>query len=113
MHILLDRLKLYIWKSILNYYPRRIYQMDLIKSGRQTIKLAMVLMLLLFYSVYSYAQPVYPCTDPLSCPGGCHEDGVTCWDIDDPVPLDSGLLFLVGTAVTFGLYKLNLRRQQA
>ena len=87
--------------------------MDLIKSGRQTIKLAMVLMLLLLCSFYSYAQPVYPCDDPLSCPGGCHEDRVTCWDIDDPVPLDSGLLFLVGAAITFGLYKLNLRRQQA
>ena len=56
------------------------------------------------------AQP-YDCINDDVCQGLCNEDGLTCWNIDDPVPLDNGLLILCGLALTFGLYKLNRRRQ--
>jgi len=86
--------------------------MKLIKHDCRKMKLVLVVMLLMFSSLRTYSQP-YTCFDPPSCPGGCRQDGITCWDIDDPVPLDNGLLFLIGGAVAFGLYRLNMRRQQA
>ena len=55
------------------------------------------------------AQP-YACKPLIFCPGGCQENGIDCWDIDDPVPLDNGLIVLVGAGIIFGLYKLNSRR---
>ena len=62
---------------------------------------------------FSQTGPPYPCDDALRCSNKCQADGFTCWDIDDGVPLDNGLLFLVGGAVAFGLYRLNMRREQA
>ena len=68
--------------------------------------------LLFIDSLSSNAQPApIPCKPFIFCPGGCLADGETCWDIDDPVPLDNGLLILVAGAMAFGLYKLNSRRQ--
>jgi hypothetical protein len=87
--------------------------MKLIKREYRQMRAAIVFIVLLLSSIPSSAQPVYMCDDPASCAGGCKEDRVTCWDVDDPVPLDNGLLILVGAAVTYGLYKLNIRRQQA
>lgn len=74
--------------------------------------LVMLLIFILVDSSYLNAQPPppFPCKPGIVCAGGCQENGVDCWDIDDPVPLDSGLIILAAAGILFGLYKLNSRR---
>jgi hypothetical protein len=66
--------------------------------------------LVLLDSIDSIAQPPYPCQPFIFCPGGCQLDGTTCWDIDDPVPLDNGLIVLVAAGMIIGVYKLRSLR---
>lgn len=82
--------------------------MSFMKKGFSFSGVLLVVFLLLFNPLNSSAQPApIPCADPLSCPEGCKLDGFTCWDIDDPVPLDNGLLILVASGIAFGVYKLR------
>jgi hypothetical protein len=77
------------------------------------ILLFCLLFSLLLIAENSDAQPPppYPCTGLVFCPGGCQADGVTCWDIDDPIPLDEGVIVLLGAGIIFGIYKLKSVRQ--
>lgn len=69
------------------------------------------LFIIFFFLIPNWAdaQP-FPCKDSFGCPGGCKEDGVTCYDIDDPVPLDDFILYLLAAGIGFGLYKLHTHR---
>jgi hypothetical protein len=58
------------------------------------------------------AQPTPgPCKPFIFCQVGCLEDGETCWDIHDPVPLDNGLIALVVAGIFVGLYKIRSVKQ--
>lgn len=76
---------------------------------RVKIFLLTLLMFILVDSSFSNAQPPppYPCDVGIVCPSGCQQNGIDCWDPDDPVPLDNGLILLSVIGITFGLYKLN------
>ncbi len=71
-----------------------------------------LVMILFFIPVSGSGQPPYPCNDSFACPGGCQEDRVTCFDIDDPVPLDNLVFYLVAAGIGFGLYKLHSQRSR-
>ena len=75
-----------------------------------TIFLFTLMFLVLGDSNDTTAQPPYPCEPFIFCPGGCLVDGTTCWDIDDPVPLDNGLIVLVAAGILIGVYKLRSLR---
>ena len=85
--------------------------MDLSRIRIVRVWVAAVVLLVAFNCLSAYAQGPVPCNDPFQCAGGCKPGGTECWDVDDPVPIDNGLLILVGAALTFGLYKLHQRRQ--
>lgn len=79
---------------------------------KKIVKVFRIILMLfvLFLPFNTQAQP-YACTnDELGCPDGCKADGVTCWDPDDPVPLDNEVIFLIAIGLGIGLYKLSSRR---
>ena len=85
-----------------------------IKTGSKLFAVIIILLFLQLKPISLVAQPgPVPCDEPydIGCPDGCKADRMTCWNPDDPVPLDNGLLLLAGAALTFGLYKLHRRKQ--
>ena len=78
---------------------------------RRGLKIICIVLLLTASSPFkSYCQP-YPCTDPFGCPDGCQINRTTCWDPDDPVPLDNEIWFLLIVGLAIGLYKIYLLKR--
>lgn len=70
----------------------------------------LILLLCMLMPFSLNAQP-YPCKDDSSCQGQCQADGVTCWNIDDPVPVDNSIIMLVAAGLIFGVYRLGFKAQ--
>lgn len=71
----------------------------------------LLILLLCMLMPFSLHAQWYPCFDDSACQGKCREDGVTCWNIDDPVPVDNSIIMLVAAGLIFGVYRLRSMAQ--